>query len=206
MNGSPVKEWKLNDLAKETGVPERTIRFYISRKLVPPPHRVGPGATYGEEHKARILKIRELQKGHPEQGRPGLMLAEIELLLAAEEAIAPTASQDVPPMEQHLIGYRLDQLKAGTGPEQSSPRAMAWFEQDGSVDRNQIRLFDAKRDTTPAAPLPEPEIWRSYQVADDVRVMFKTGASPWRTKLLLGALRWFAAAVKNSNAKEDKGE
>ena len=57
-----------------------------------------------------------------------------------------------------------------------------------------------------AAPLPEPEIWRSYKVADDVRVMFRTGASPWRTKLLLGALRWFAAAVKDSNAKEDKGE
>ena len=190
MSDNPVKEWNLKGPAKKTGVPERTIRYYISRKLVPPPHRGGPGATYGEEHIARILKIRELQKGHPEQGRPGLMLAEIELLLAADGAVALTAGVDALPP---LI-------------EEPALRSMSWFEQDGSGDLNPVSRITAKREMTPAAPLPEPEIWRSYQVADDVRVMFKTGASPWRTKLLLGALRWFAAAVKNSNAKEDKGE
>ena len=190
MSGSPDKERTLKKLADETGVPERTIRFYISRKLVPPPHRGGPGATYGEEHKARILKIRELQKGHPERGRPGLMLAEIELLLAAEGVVAQTP--------------RLEALPRIV--EEPALRSMAWFEKDGSGSLNQANWISAKREMAPGAPLPEPEIWRSYKVADDVRVMFRAGASPWRTKLLLGALRWFAAAVKNSNAKEDKGE
>jgi len=71
------KEWTLRELAAETGVPGRTIRFYISRGLVDPPLRAGRGAAYGEAHKARLEEIRRLQA-------QGLMLAEIAQALAQE--------------------------------------------------------------------------------------------------------------------------
>jgi len=70
------RERTLRELAAETGVPERTIRFYISRGLMDPPLRGGRGAAYGASHKARLEEIRKLQAG-------GLMLAEIAHVVAA---------------------------------------------------------------------------------------------------------------------------
>jgi DNA-binding transcriptional MerR regulator len=77
----------LNELAKESGVPERTIRYYISRGLIPGPLRGGRGAEYTEEHLAGIQNVRRLQSG-------GMTLSEIEYQLAQpagdrRPAIAP---------------------------------------------------------------------------------------------------------------------
>ncbi len=64
------KEWTLKELAEEAGVPERTIRYYISRGLLAPPLRGGRGAAYGESHKNALARIRRLQA-------KGMMLDEI---------------------------------------------------------------------------------------------------------------------------------
>ena len=61
----------LNELAKASGVPERTIRYYISRGLISGPMRGGRGAEYTQEHLAGIQNVRRLQSG-------GMTLAEIE--------------------------------------------------------------------------------------------------------------------------------
>jgi DNA-binding transcriptional MerR regulator len=65
----------LNELAKKSGVPERTIRYYISRGLIPGPMRGGRGAEYTQEHLAGIQNVRRLQSG-------GMTLAEIEYKFA----------------------------------------------------------------------------------------------------------------------------
>jgi DNA-binding transcriptional MerR regulator len=65
-----TKEWTLRELAAESGVPERTIRFYISKGILDPPLRGGRGAAYGPDHLTRLKEIRGLQA-------KGLMLAEI---------------------------------------------------------------------------------------------------------------------------------
>jgi|SRR6516225_5594172 len=65
----------LNELAKQSGVPERTIRYYISRGLIPGPVRGGRGAEYTQEHLAVIQNVRRLQSG-------GMTLAEIECQFA----------------------------------------------------------------------------------------------------------------------------
>jgi DNA-binding transcriptional MerR regulator len=77
----------LNELAKKSGVPERTIRYYISRGLIPGPMRGGRGAEYTKEHLAGIQNVRRLQSG-------GMTLAEIEYQFAQpaghrRPAIAP---------------------------------------------------------------------------------------------------------------------
>jgi len=68
-----TKEWTLRELAAESGIPERTIRFYISKGILDPPLRGGRGAAYGPDHLARLKEIRGLQA-------KGLMLAEIARL------------------------------------------------------------------------------------------------------------------------------
>ena len=65
----------LNELAKKSGVPERTIRYYISRGLIAGPVRGGRGAEYTKDHLAGIQQVRRLQSG-------GMTLTEIEYQFA----------------------------------------------------------------------------------------------------------------------------
>ena len=189
MTDDAEKERSLEQLRKETGVTERTIRFYITRGLVDPPLRRGRKAAYGEKHKARIEKIRELQA-------KGKTLFEIEHLLAQGEGQG-AESQPLSLMSV-VSNRRFKHLP-------DRPGQMLWFEKDGSLDEDLSSLKEACLEGyKPASPLPEPTLWRSYEIAPEVRVLLKTGAAPWRTKTLLGALRRFADAVTDRNAKEDR--
>ena|SRR5579883_2829759 len=76
---APAREWSLAELAEETSLPARTIRFYISRGLIPAPLKSGRGAIYGEPHWQAIQRIKRLQA-------KGLALAEIARELAGEAA------------------------------------------------------------------------------------------------------------------------
>jgi DNA-binding transcriptional MerR regulator len=60
----------LAELSEESGIPARTIRFYIARGLLDGPVKAGRGAVYTAEHLVRLEKIKELQAA-------GRMLAEI---------------------------------------------------------------------------------------------------------------------------------
>ena len=62
--------WTLLELAEKSKTPARTIRFYITRGLLPGPLGAGRGAVYGEEHFVRLQRIRSFQER-------GMMLAEI---------------------------------------------------------------------------------------------------------------------------------
>ena len=63
-------EMNLAELGEETGVPPRTIRYYISRGLLPGPNQAGRSASYGREHVARLKEILKHQQ-------TGATLAEI---------------------------------------------------------------------------------------------------------------------------------
>ncbi|PWI08481.1 transcriptional regulator [Streptomyces sp. NWU339] len=65
----------IDELAAKAGVTVRTVRFYGSRGLLPPPV-IGPRRVghYGQEHLARLALIEELQ-------RQGMTLAAIERYL-----------------------------------------------------------------------------------------------------------------------------
>ena len=51
----------LVELAEVSGVPARTIRFYIARGLLPPPLVGERTACYGEEHLKELDRIKTLQ-------------------------------------------------------------------------------------------------------------------------------------------------
>jgi DNA-binding transcriptional MerR regulator len=50
------------DLEAETGLPGRTIRYYITQGLLPPARGRGVGATYGPTHLLRLKAIGLLKK------------------------------------------------------------------------------------------------------------------------------------------------
>src|SRR5215212_9475205 len=51
----------MSDLEKETGLDARTIRYYITRGLLPPAHGRGPSATYDLGHLLRLRMIQLLK-------------------------------------------------------------------------------------------------------------------------------------------------
>src|SRR5438034_9857318 len=53
---------RIDDLAHETGVPSRTIRFYNTQGLLPPPIMQGRVAHYNEEHLLVLNIIKELKE------------------------------------------------------------------------------------------------------------------------------------------------
>ena len=63
-------ELSLAELSEETGVPPRTIRYYIARGLLSGPNQAGRAASYGRDHVARLIEILKQQ-------RAGATLAEI---------------------------------------------------------------------------------------------------------------------------------
>jgi DNA-binding transcriptional MerR regulator len=74
-------EYRVEELAAESGVRVDTLRFYQARGLLPAPERVGRVAVYRDEHLARVRRIKDLQQ-------QGFTLAQIQ------QVVEPGASGD----------------------------------------------------------------------------------------------------------------
>lgn len=69
------EELTLKDLCDESGLSERTVRYYMAEGLVPPAPRSGPGVRYPRTHLTRLRLIRNWQDSN-------LSLEQIRKLLA----------------------------------------------------------------------------------------------------------------------------
>lgn len=58
------KSLDIRTLSEDTGINVRTIRYYLSENLLPPPLGRGPAASYDAGHRDRLLLIRRLQDEH----------------------------------------------------------------------------------------------------------------------------------------------
>lgn len=106
--GAANAELSLADLATESGLTQRTIRYYISRGLLEGPARGGRGAFYTTEH---VKRLREIQ----DEQRRGLTLTEIERQTAGPEAEAELAKPE-PWWTYRLAEDIVVQVKGGTSP------------------------------------------------------------------------------------------
>ncbi len=98
----------LGQIADQSGIPARTVRFYIARGLLDGPVKSGRDAVYTKEHLARLNQIKSLQSD-------GHTLSEIARLLSAQsgESAAPQATA----WWQHAIGDDIIVwVKAGASP------------------------------------------------------------------------------------------
>jgi DNA-binding transcriptional MerR regulator len=134
----------LAELSDASGIPARTIRFYIARGLLDGPVKAGRGAVYTSDHLARLEKIKGLQG-------EGRMLAEIAHDLARDRNDGPAAQEAaqraVPPAAwwQHMIAddvmvwvrgdvspWRMKQIRSAVDELASRLREP----QDGNTRRN----------------------------------------------------------------------
>lgn len=88
------RSFTLAELAEQSGLAARTIRFYIARGLVDGPVKAGRGAVYTEAHLARLQQIQALQA-------EGRTLAEITHALS--DSPEPVVSSPAATWHQHLL-------------------------------------------------------------------------------------------------------
>ena len=79
----------LEDVSRASGFSPRAIRFYIQRKLIPPPRGVGRGNHYDAEHVERLRKLAELQTA-------GHSLDAIGRIFAGDENVTPASGAERP--------------------------------------------------------------------------------------------------------------
>jgi DNA-binding transcriptional MerR regulator len=103
--------YRIDQLASTCGVSVDTVRYYQSRRLLPPPRREGRIAWYDEEHVRRIARIRDLHSR-------GLTLAAVrrvvdgELDRADEDLALAVATAQAPGDEPQLT---LEELASRCG-------------------------------------------------------------------------------------------
>lgn len=91
--GAVKDQMTLAEIAEASGLPGRTIRFYIARGLLNGPAKSGRGAVYTAGHLERLEEIKRLQAS-------GQTLSDIALTLSSpEESAAPPPT----PWWQHAI-------------------------------------------------------------------------------------------------------
>jgi len=111
------RTYRLRELAAESGIEPRTIRWYISEGLVRGPEKMGRGAHYGQHHLKRLKTIRLLKESY------GLPLAEIRryILMAGDENI-----EVVPVRAPHVSLEALEEMAdSAPAPGPSLPRPVA---------------------------------------------------------------------------------
>ena len=112
--------WSLEDLVSRSGVPARTIRYYIAEGLLPGPGARGKSAAYGEDHLLRLLMVRRLVDQRIPLAEIRTMLSplsldEVRALLAEEEQRSQMLQQAArSPSPRAYIASLLEQAQSQT--------------------------------------------------------------------------------------------
>jgi len=97
-----ARQYRIGELAREAGIPVRTVRYYQERKLLPPPRREGRIGWYSPAHLDRLKVIGQLlDRGHTLSGIGQLLSAweqgyDLADLLGFERAMTAPWSDEQP--------------------------------------------------------------------------------------------------------------
>ena len=128
-------EWSVDELARRTGLPVRTIREYQTLGVLPAPRRRGRVGIYGPSHVARLELIGRLQaRGYSLAGirdllgawRDGADLGEVlglapDQLVHLDEPGVPATLDQLATLLPQLVPDRLDDLVATGAVEACDP-------------------------------------------------------------------------------------
>lgn len=171
-----IKRYTITELELLSGLPRRTIHFYVSQKLLPAPDsRGGPGAKYDEGHLARLQLIKALQ-GHLRldgirQALEAMTTAEMQKLVS--ESVAGATTWDAAALTAWLAG---DGRKEADTPVQGC-RGNISFAAMGRKDTG-----GGGQEPNPLVTLRrnrlKGEEWRRFTVIDGVEVSIRGDVDP----------------------------
>jgi DNA-binding transcriptional MerR regulator len=144
----------INDLERESGLPRRTVHFYVQQGVLPPPVGTGPAARYSATHLLRLRALRALQGAgwRLDDIRRGFARANDETVRDWLE-VRPPPPRLAPAVDLNGVNARRPGLTRVVAPE---------------------NLADN--------PPPTPAL--RYQLADDVELLARAPLSPTRRVVL----------------------
>ncbi len=181
----PSKLYSITELERLTGVPRRTIHYYVKEGMIPPPEGLGRNARYSEEHRLRLALIQEMK-------------ASTHLRLAGIREVIDT-------MNEHQLRHEVERFRRERGDETSEDRLESTWEvmssgpPDGHVDlrvgpseeSSDAELDETSDDASDGEPrrlymdmASEPSIRRSKNLFSSLRDRARmarhdtTGATP----------------------------
>jgi len=122
-----LAEYRLDDLARISGVTARNIRAYRERGLLDPPRRVGRSAYYDDYHLSQLKTINQLL-------RRGFNSAHIAEFFTSIRQGADLA--DILGLQQAILGPRSDE--SGQTPVEQTHTSALRIDPDGDDARNLI--------------------------------------------------------------------
>ncbi|MCY2958543.1 MAG: MerR family transcriptional regulator [Planctomycetota bacterium] len=190
--------YSLTDLASLTGIPERTIRSYIGRGLLPPPDGRGRAATYGASHLESLLFLQRVRASVPYE----LPLAVLDKLLrylppeqigrvargeedvkavpvmqALDPSFLRRKRTDIDPIDAqdalHMVSESAPTLYASTPPRRVRTAAPPAFPPGKEGPENVTHSLAHGHAAKPAMP----ETWTTLQISPDVRLSMR-GQAP----------------------------
>lgn len=218
-DGSP-SGLSIEDLAEATNLPIRTIRYYISKGLLPGPGSRGRQATYGAEQLARLRLIRLLAERHVPLARMRELLAPLTLedvhaLLADEERRAAElqwAEQAASPREQvtGLLQHAQAMYEGPAAPSvsENAKRFPPWGSPEAAATSGPLRTSPRRPLTSQAslaetsAALPAPaEAWQRWELAPGFELHVRADAERRHRALIR---RMLAAAYDGEQDGQDE--
>lgn len=95
-----ARRFTIGEVARRTGVPVKTLRFYSDEGLLPPADRTASGyRLYGEDDLVRLARIRTLRDA-------GLDLATIRAVLAGTTSLTEALCQRLRAVEAEIVALR----------------------------------------------------------------------------------------------------
>lgn len=154
MKNDQSKRYRINELAAQMSVTPRTIRYYVSEGLLPPPEGSGQNRVYTDDHALRLEAIKHLKEAY-------LPLHEIRSRLSgiSGDDLVRLATTEVPSPRG---GTALQYISALLG--------------NSKVDTHERDTVAAPAVTTQSAPAEQlqREVWTRVEIAPGVELNYRT--------------------------------
>jgi DNA-binding transcriptional MerR regulator len=167
--GHMAEQPSMRDLAEQSGLAERTIRFFIKEELLHPANRKGPKARYPTENRVRLELVQILQESMTLSEIKALFdqLGDeaIQSLLETRRAAGATGGEASGSVRDYIRGLR------GGGGQQSTTRPPTPAPISSSLS-SLVESQDSQSRSRPAK-----ESWQRIRIGDDVEIHVRSGRS-----------------------------
>jgi DNA-binding transcriptional MerR regulator len=175
------ERYSLAELTEAAGVSVRTVRYYISEGLLPPPVGSGPKSYYTRSHldrlraigrmRANYLPLREIRRRLGAMSEQQIRALATEADAEAEEAAEPAAQV----AEAQLAAAKAIFGVADAADELSLPRLRYIDDLEPAIDREaamppQRATFAEGRADEPA----ETETWHRFKLGDEAELLIRS--------------------------------
>jgi len=159
MENEGGREYSISELAEEAGVSTRTIRYYVSEGLLPPPVGAGPNSRYTDAHLHQLGIIGRLKEQY-------LPLREIRRRLVGHGDIPVAPAAAPPSSEYHGPSRRSREIAEDRAVNRSMPPPRL-----AAPASSAPRALYSRPEPAPPAPPEHGQAWRRVGISDEAELL-----------------------------------